>query len=117
MGLFDFMKKKPAAEPKKEEYVDMDTNEKPVEQVKILVDKLEGFSSCDNIIKSVRAGHIVVAKIKDLKENNMDELKQSISKLSNFAKSVDGDIAGVGDDWIILTPRVACVVRTTQQQV
>ncbi len=117
MGFFDFMKKKEVNEQKKEEYVDMNPEEKPVEQVKILVDKLEGFASCDNIIRNVRSGHIVVAKIKDLKESNMDELKQCISKLSNFVKSIEGDIAGVGDDWIILTPKVACVVRNTQQPI
>ena len=96
-----------------EEYVELPEETGPEEekQVKILVEKLESFVDVDRLLKKVREGNIVIAGIKELKDSNMDELKHSISKMRTVCQSFDGDIVGVGDEWLIISPSNARVVR------
>ena len=79
--------------------------------VKIMIERLENYAGVDSVIRKVREGNIVIVKIKELKEANLDELKQAIAKMKTASVNFDGDIAGVGDEWIILTPRIARIER------
>ncbi len=79
--------------------------------VKIMLDKLENYNAVERVIKKLRDGNIVIVKIKDLKDSNLDELKHAVSKLRTVCGSIDGDIVGVGDEWIILTPASARIER------
>ena len=107
MGLLDFFKKKEQA---LEEYeLPVEIEESAV--TNIVIEKLENYASTDKIIQNIKKGNIVLVKIKDLKENNLDELKQCISKLRTAAASFGGDIAGVGDEFVIVTPSKAAIHR------
>ena len=95
-----------------EEYAEIPA-ETGVEKITdIFVEKLEGMINVDKAIKKVRNGSIVMLKIKQLREDNLDELKQCISKIKTAAANYGGDIAGAGDEeWLILTPAGAKIVR------
>jgi SepF-like predicted cell division protein (DUF552 family) len=94
------------------EYTELEmTNEEQAKHVPIVIDKIENFTCADRIIRHVREGKIVFARIRDLKNVNMDELKRSISKIKNVTTALDGDIVGVGDEWLIIAPSVAKVSR------
>lgn len=80
-------------------------------QMTIVVDNLDSYAACDRILRKVKANHVVIAKIKDLKDTNMDELKQSVNRLKTHIASLEGDIAGVGEEWLIITPKTAKVQR------
>ncbi len=80
-------------------------------QSTIIVDKIDSYASCDRIIRQVKMNNIVIAKIKDLKDTNMDELKQSVNRIKTAVASMNGDIAGAGEEWLIITPRTAKVHR------
>ncbi len=102
---------------KKEEAQELDEyTEVPVEleegkQIKIMIERLESYAGVDTVIRKVREGNIVIVKIKELKDSNIDELKQAIAKMKTAAANFEGDIAGVGDEWIIVTPRAAKIER------
>lgn len=87
----------------------------PGPRATIVVDKLDSYASCDRIIRQVKMNNIVIAKIKDLKDTNMDELKQSVNRLKATLASLEGDIAGVGEEWLIITPKTAKVQRQETQ--
>lgn len=108
MKLPFFSKKE---DDKIEEYSEIPMEVDTSGQLKILIEKLEDFSSVDRILKRVREGNIVIAKIKELKEANMDELKHCITKMKSITDGFDGDIAGVGDEWLIVTPSVVRIQR------
>jgi hypothetical protein len=104
MGFLDIFRKK---ETKAEEYHDLETQveELPTkEPLKIYIDVLTKFSDTERIIRNIRAGHVVFAKIKNLKAMDVGELKRAVTKMRTIAAGLGGDIAGVGEDWLIITP-------------
>jgi len=96
-----------------EEFIELDTTgvEAPSGKIPIKVDKLEDFSDSDRIQKIIRDGSIVLVKIKALRGKDISELKRAIDKLRKTCIAVNGDIAGIDEDWIILTPAYAHVAR------
>jgi SepF-like predicted cell division protein (DUF552 family) len=47
---------------------------------------------------------IVILKISPLAQRNLDELKRSVEELYEFATSIGGDIARLGEERIVITP-------------
>ncbi len=94
-----------------EDYTELPLDVENPKQTHIIIEKLEAYSQVDMLMKKVREGNIVIAKIRELKDNNLDELKQSIARMKTMCANFDGDIAGVGDEWIIITPRTARIHR------
>lgn len=101
-------------ENEEEEYVEvnaMDAGEKKTGQLGVKIERLNDFGDTDRVLRAMRTGSIVFLKIKDLKEKDMGELKRAIEKLKRTAMANNGDIVGVEQDWLILTPEFAAVER------
>jgi SepF-like predicted cell division protein (DUF552 family) len=96
-----------------EEFIELDTQdvEMPSGKVPIKVDKLEDFMDTDRIQKLIRNGNIVLVKIKALRGKDISELKRAIEKLRKTCLAINGDIAGIDEDWVIMTPSFAHVAR------
>ncbi|MEM5778724.1 MAG: cell division protein SepF [Candidatus Aenigmatarchaeota archaeon] len=96
-----------------EEFIELDTGEveTPSGKIPIKVDKLEDFSDTDRIQKTMREGAIVLVKIKALRSKDISELKRAIDKLRKTCIAMNGDIAGIDEDFIIITPSFAHVAR------
>ena len=96
-----------------EEFIELDTSEleKPAGKISIKVDKIEDFADSDRIQKQVRNGNIVLVKIKALRGKDISELKRAIDKLRKTCIAINGDIAGIDEDWIVITPSFAHVAR------
>jgi len=109
-GLFS-RKGEKAAEEEMVEVNVMDTDEKSVGKLGIRIAKLEEFSDADKVIRQLREGAIVFLKIKGLRDKDMGELKRAVEKLKKAVAANNGDIAGVEQDWLILTPEYAAVHR------
>lgn len=70
------------------------------------------FSDVRDILDSLRESYtIALINIKPLKEKDLLELKRSINKLKKTCEAIDGDIAGFGDDYIVVTPSFAQIYR------
>lgn len=94
------------------EYIELDTTSETASgKIPIKVEKIEDFADSDRVQKTVRDGAIVLVKIKALKEKDMSELKRVIDKLRKTCVALNGDIAGIDEDWVILTPSFAHVAR------
>ena len=73
---------------------------------------LEDFSDVKPIIESLREGYTVaLINIAPLKEKDLVELKRAINKLKKTVDAVEGDIAGFGDDYIVVAPSFAEIYR------
>ncbi|MBR9703134.1 cell division protein SepF [Candidatus Woesearchaeota archaeon] len=74
---------------------------------------IEDFSDIKPILDCLREGYtICLLNIKPLKEKDLVELKRSINKLKKTCDAIEGDIAGFGDDYIVITPSFAKIYRT-----
>ncbi len=114
MALFGkfFRKEEPQTEPQLEEFTELPLDlEQKQEHMNIVIEKLEDFTDTDRIIRKVRTGAIVIVGIRDIKERSMDELKHAISKFKTSVAVFNGDIVGVGDEFVILTPATARIRR------
>jgi len=79
---------------------------------------LEDFSDIKPVLDVLREGYtICLVNIKPLKDKDLVELKRAINKLKKTTEALDGDIAGFGDDYIVLTPSFASIYRAGTDEV
>ncbi|MBU1201020.1 MAG: cell division protein SepF [Nanoarchaeota archaeon] len=98
-----------------EEYVEIDTEKERERLDKVIVRPfvMEDFSDIKDVLDVLREGHtIALINIKPLKDKDLVELKRAINKLKKTCDAIEGDIAGFGDDYIVVTPSFAEVYRT-----
>jgi SepF-like predicted cell division protein (DUF552 family) len=73
---------------------------------------LEDFSDIKVVLDVLRDGYTIpIINIKPIKEKDLIELKRAINKLKKTCDALGGDIAGVGDDYIVCTPSIAKIYR------
>jgi len=75
------------------------------------IEKMESYADSDRIQKKVRDGGIMLVKIRDLKSKDASELKRAVERVKKTCLAIDGDIAGVGEDWLIVCGAGAKVHR------
>lgn len=56
-------------------------------------------------------GNILIVKITPIAKRSVEETKSAISELVDFVKSIQGDIARLGEERIVLTPPTVKVWR------
>jgi len=96
-----------------EGYVELDTESEDVKS-KILVRPftIGDFEDIKPILDSLREGYtIALINIKPLKDKDLVELKRAINKLKKTTDAIEGEIAGFGEDYIIVTPSFAKIYR------
>jgi SepF-like predicted cell division protein (DUF552 family) len=111
MALGDIFKKKTEEEPK-EEFVEIDADKlKEDLQVNVRIETLSGYADADRVQNLVREGNVVFLRINQLRAKDISELKRSVDKLRKTCTAMNGDIVGVGEDFLIITPQFARIYR------
>jgi SepF-like predicted cell division protein (DUF552 family) len=73
---------------------------------------LDSFDSIKPILDALREGYtIALINMAPLREKDQVTLKRAIDKIKKTLDANEGDIAGVGDNWLIATPSFASVFR------
>jgi len=118
MGIFDFLKAKEEESKMEDElegdYVELGSETEDVRS-KIIVRPfvLKDFESIKPVLDGLREGRtIALVNIKPLKDKDLIELKRAINKLKKTTDAIDGEIAGFGEDYIVVTPSFAQIYRT-----
>lgn len=70
----------------------------------VKVCKLKGFADVDTVVRELGEGNIVVLDIRPLAERSMTELKHAVDEVKDICLSVGGDIAGLSEYNLIITP-------------
>ena len=102
-----------------EEYLELDTTIKRSKSSKVVVRPfvLDDFTDVKAVLESLREGFTVcLVNIKPLKDKDIVELKRAINKLKKTTDAVSGDIAGFGDDYLIVTPGFAEIYRSPETE-
>jgi SepF-like predicted cell division protein (DUF552 family) len=111
-------KMRPEKAETEEGYVELET-ESDETHSKIVVRPfvIKDFEDVKEILDSLRAGHtIALVNIRPLKDKDLVELKRAINKLKKTCDAIEGEIAGFGEDWIIITPSFATIYRSRQTE-
>lgn len=98
-------------------YLEIDANKD--EKGKIVVHPfiLNEFDDVKTVLDSLREGYtIALVNIRPLKEKDLVELKRAVNKIKKTCDAIDGEIAGFGEDYIVVTPSFATIHRTKQVQ-
>jgi SepF-like predicted cell division protein (DUF552 family) len=101
------------AEGSAEDYLEIDL-EKEEKDSKVLVKLfvLKKYEDVNAILTVLREGYtIAVIDIKALKQKDPIELKRAVSKVKKTAEALEGNIAGFGDNLLIVTPPFAKIER------
>lgn len=82
-------------------------------KVWVRVFSLKDTSEVKSVVDTLREGNtIVFVDIRKLKESkDIVELKRAINKIKSVVDAINGDIIGVGNEWIIATPSFAKIYR------
>ena len=113
MVLGKMLDKIKTSKPKTDdEFVELDENAMNQDnKVGVRVEVLKDFLDTERIQQLVRDGNVVFLRIKDLRGKDVAELKRSVEKLKKTCTAMNGDIAGVDEDFLILTPKFARIYR------
>ena len=108
MAIRDLLKK-----PKKEEGEEFVEIKQPMEEgkVNVRVETLKDYIDTDRIQQLIREGNVVFLKIKELRNRDISELKRSVDKLRKTCVAMNGDIVGVDEDFLVITPNFARIFR------
>jgi len=113
-----FSQKQDDLEQEGEEYVHID-NTQDSERAKVLVRPflMEDFEDIKPILNALREGYtIALVNIRPLKDKDLIELKRAINKLKKTCDAIEGDIAGFGEDYIVVVPSFAEIFRSKETE-
>ncbi len=93
-------------------YIELDM-QKPQHngKISIQVESMEDYSDSERIQNKVRDGYILLVKIRDLKNKDLAELKRAVARIRKTSTASNGDIAGIGEDWLLVTPASARIQK------
>ncbi|MEM2855892.1 MAG: cell division protein SepF [Candidatus Nitrosocaldaceae archaeon] len=65
---------------------------------------LKDSKDVDLIKDDINKGMILIIRITPLAQKNIDELRSVVDQLYDFISSIEGDIARLGEERIVVTP-------------
>lgn len=99
-----------------DDFVELDAEmEESEEGIVIRAATLEEFGDVEGIQQHLRNDHIVWINISPLKNKDMTDLKRAVKRLKKTVKNIEGDMAGVDEDWIVACPGYATIARSSDQ--
>ncbi len=102
-----------------DDYVEIDTTKDIGKRSKIVVKSfvVGDFNDIKDALDALREGYtIALINIKPLKDKDIIELKRTVNKIKKTCDAIDGDIAGVSEDWIVVTPSFAHIYRSKETE-
>ena len=66
---------------------------------------LRELSDLENIKNEVKNGNIIILRVTPLASKSIDDVKNAVNELYEFAESIDGDIARLGEERVVLCPK------------
>jgi SepF-like predicted cell division protein (DUF552 family) len=78
--------------------------------------KLKGFVDVDTAARELGDGNIVILDLKPLAERSMNELKHAVDEMKDICISMGGDIAGISEYHLIMTPPTIKIERSPESR-
>jgi SepF-like predicted cell division protein (DUF552 family) len=72
---------------------------------------LRELEDLDVIKREVESGNILVIRVTPLAKKSIEDVKRAVDELSEFVRSVEGDIARLGEERVVVTPSFVRIWR------
>jgi SepF-like predicted cell division protein (DUF552 family) len=72
---------------------------------------LRDLSDVEVIKHELKLGNIIILKITPLARKSIEDVKIAVNELSSFTKSVEGDIASLGEERVVIVPNSVRIWR------
>jgi SepF-like predicted cell division protein (DUF552 family) len=92
-----------------------DSVEETQEEIYIKAIPLRVYEDVDIIKSEVRSGNIIITNVSPLAKHNIEDVKRAINELNEYATLLSGDIARLGEERIILTPKTVKIWRSPSE--
>jgi len=101
-----------------EEYLEIDLgHEEKSKKVLVKLFTLKQYDDVNEILGALREGYtIAIVDIQNLRKRDSIELKRAISKIKKTADALEGNIAGFGENTVIITPSFAKIEKQAERQ-
>ncbi len=66
---------------------------------------LKELADIENVKNEVKNGNIIILRVTPLAGKSIDEVKTAVNQLYEFAESVGGDIARLGEERVVICPK------------
>ncbi len=76
---------------------------------------LRDLSDLEEIKKEVKNGTVLILRITPLASKNIEYVKSAVNELYEFAESIGGDIARLGEERVVICPPNIRIWREKQQ--
>jgi len=99
------------------DYVEIDLG-KEVKKAKVIVRPfvIKSFEDVTPLLNALREGYtIAIIDINPIKSRDIIELKRAVSKIKKTADALEGNIAGFGENILIVTPQFAEIYKTAKK--
>jgi len=65
---------------------------------------LRDLADLDAVKDEVTSGNIMILRITSLADKNIEDVKRAVNELCEFAESIGGDIARLGEERVVICP-------------
>jgi SepF-like predicted cell division protein (DUF552 family) len=65
---------------------------------------LRDLSDLEAVKTEVKSGNILILRMTPLANKSIDDVKRAVNELSEFAESIGGDIARLGEERVVVCP-------------
>jgi uncharacterized protein len=72
---------------------------------------LRELADLDNIKTEIKNGNIIILRVTPLASKSIEDVKAAVNDLSQFADSIGGDIARLGEERVVITPKTVRIWR------
>lgn len=72
---------------------------------------LRDLSDVEVVKHELKLGNIIILKITPLARKSIEDVKIAVNELSSFTKSVEGDIASLGEERVVIVPNSVRIWR------
>jgi len=66
---------------------------------------LRDLSDLEEIKNEVKNGNVLILRITPLASKNIEDVKRAVNELYEFAESIGGDIARLGEERVVICPQ------------
>ncbi len=65
---------------------------------------LRDLSDLESVKSEVKSGNVLILRVTPLAKKSIDDVKRAVNELSEFAESLGGDIARLGEERVVVCP-------------